>query len=123
MIIGTQNCNGLQLDKSKTDCLKTLVDKEHFDLLFLQETHVDTLKLGKSIENKLDGKMFWSFGASNSRGVGIYLSKLLEFHVHKFITDPFGRFLIVDATIEGNDFRIINIYAPNNPTERKKLLY
>ena len=119
MIIGTQNCKGLQLDRSKTDCLKILLDKEKIDILFLQETHVDTLKLGKHIENKLDGKMFWSFGASNARGVGIYLSKFLEFHVHKFITDPFGRFLIVDATIEGHDFRIINIYAPNYPSERK----
>ena len=119
MLIGTQNCRGLHLENDKVLNLKLMLDKEKIDILFLQETHVDNVKLAKSIENKLDGKLFWSLGSNNARGVGIYFNKHLDVHVHKFITDPFGRFLIIDANVEGDVIRLVNVYAPNDGTERK----
>ena len=120
MLIGTQNCRGLHFDMNdKINNLKLLIEKEKLDVLFLQETHVDTLKLGKCIENKLEGKIIWSFGTNNARGVGIFFNESLDVNIHKFITDPFGRFLIVDVTIESNDLRLINVYAPNDGLERK----
>ena len=120
MLIGTQNCRGLHFDiNNKINNLKLLIEKEKLDVLFLQETHVDTLKLGKCIENKLEGKIIWSFGTNNARGVGIFFNESLDVNIHKFITDPFGRFLIADVTIESNDLRLINVYAPNDGLERK----
>ena len=121
MLIGTQNCRGLQLDNynNRVDSLKLMLEKEKLDILFLQETHVDNLKLGRSLENKLDGKIFWSFGTNNARGVGVYFNKNLDVNVYKFITDPFGRFLVIDGIVEGNDLRFITVYAPNDGLERK----
>ena len=119
MWIATLNCKGLR-QQNKLDMLNTIIEKEHLDILFLQETHVDALKLGKSIENKIGGNMFWSFGTNNARGVSIYFNTSLDLNLHKFFTDPFGRFIIVDAKIREKEFRIINVYAPNNAAERKE---
>ena len=118
MWLATLNCKGLRI-QTKLDMLQTLIEKEHLDILFLQETHVDTLKFRKSIENKLRANIFWSFGTTHARGVGVYINKKLDFHLHKFDTDPFGRFIVIDAKIKDKEFRIINVYAPNNAAERK----
>ena len=119
MWIATQNCKGLHLS-NKSDLLKILIEKENPDILLLQETHVDSLKLGKLIEKKIGGKFFWSYGTNNARGVGVYIKSSLNFVFYKFITDPFGRFIVIDAKIHDNDFRIINVYAPNNAADRKQ---
>ena len=119
MWLATLNCKGLRL-QNKLDMLHALTEKEHPDILFLQETHVDTLKFGKTIERKIGAKIFWSFGTTHARGVGVYFNTKLDFHLHKFVSDPFGRFIVIDAKIEDKEFRIINVYAPNNAAERKE---
>ena len=119
MWVATLNCKGLHLS-NKSDLLKILIKKENPDILLLQETHVDSLKFGKLIEKKIGGKFFWSFGTNNARGVGVYIKTSLDFVFYKFITDPFGRFIVIDAKIQGREFRLINVYAPNNQADRKQ---
>ena len=119
MWLATLNCKGLRL-QNKLDMLHSLIERECLDILFLQETHVDNLKCGKSIERKIGANIFWSFGTTQARGVGVYFKTTLDFHLHKFVSDPFGRFIVIDAKIDDKEFRIINVYAPNNAAERKE---
>ena len=56
----TINCNGLRTSQ-KIDLLKTLIDREKVDIVFLQETHVDSLKLGNEISTSLGGEGYLVF--------------------------------------------------------------
>ena len=60
----------------KLESVRYYIEKFKLDILFLQETHVDNLQLGRTIENKLNGKIYWSF--SFKRGVGIFISNKLQ---------------------------------------------
>ena len=115
----TINCNGLRTSQ-KIDLLKTLIDREKVDIVFLQETHVDSLKLGNEISNSLGGRVIWSFSQPRGKGVGIFLSNSLSFTIHHFQFDPLGRFVVVDLEVDSTPFRLVNIYAPNIPSVRKE---
>ena len=95
---------------------------EGWDVLFIQETYCTSIKEARSWEQNFNGKSFWSFGSKHSRGVGIFLSAILNFELGNFDFDLDGRFLILDVIINDVNFRCINIYAPNNSVERKTFI-
>ena len=37
----------------------------------------------------------------------------LEFEVKSSVLDSKGRYILIDATVQGSDFLLVNIYAPN----------
>lgn len=112
------NCNGLK-SKDRVFYLRERLRQYKVDVCFLQETHVDNAFLGNSIEKILEGKIFWSFTNNSGKGVGIFISKDFPCEVQNFRFDTFGRYIYVDISFEGNEFRLVNIYAPNIPRERK----
>ena len=118
MKIGTLNIDGLKRT-NRLPAIEHYIDKFNIDILLLQETHVDTLKLGREIESILGGKMFWSFGLNDSRGVGIFFSSKCKIDIIRFHHDLEGRLLYIDFD-KGEQFRIINIYAPNDFRQRKQ---
>ncbi|MCG8032948.1 MAG: endonuclease/exonuclease/phosphatase family protein, partial [Candidatus Thiodiazotropha taylori] len=104
----------------KQDLIKEFVTKNKIDILLLQETYVDNVTLARSIEQKfnLNRRCIWNFGKSDSCGVAIFLinEKLV---VENFDTDIYGRLIRLDFSGEEiSNFRILNIYFPNNSTER-----
>ena len=117
--IATINCNGLRTGH-KINLLKTLIQREKVNIVFLQETHVHNLQLGNEIADTLEGKIIWSFSQPRGRGVGIYLSNTLCFNIHHFQFDPLGRFVVVDLEVDSTPLRLVNIYAPNIPSQRKE---
>ena len=122
MKIGTLNVNGLHSDQSrlKLTSLDALIQKHKIDILYLQETHIDNLDLGNRIADQLGGKIFWSFtGKPDSKGVGIFINKSCDANVVKFHHDVEGRLIYVDID-KGLNFRLLNIYAPNDPLSRKQ---
>ena len=68
------NCNGLR-EKAKRSRIFKLCDINSYDVVFLQETHINTLTESQRWESEWPGKCFWSHGTSQSRGVGILFSK------------------------------------------------
>ena len=71
MNVESLNCNGLG-HESKVCFINNTIINNCLDVLFLQETHIDTLKLATYLEEqKLVASGFWSFGSSSSRGVAI----------------------------------------------------
>ena len=122
MKIGTLNVNGLHSNQArlKITSLDALIQKHKIDILYLQETHIDSLDLGNRIADQLGGKIFWSFtGNTLSKGVGIFINKTFHSNIVKFHHDVEGRLIYVDID-KGLNFRLLNIYAPNDPISRKR---
>ena len=66
------NCRRLG-DLQKRDLLKQCLLYNKVDICFLQETHCYSLKCAKIFNRHFGGKLFWSFGTSRSKGVGIWV--------------------------------------------------
>ena len=86
--------------------------KRKGDIIFLQETYSS-----KDIENiwrtQWSGKMFFAHGSNHSCGVMTLLRKDLDFEDESCLCDPAGRFIILNATVQGVKYIFANIYAPN----------
>ena len=72
----------------------------------------------KWIDNFKD-KICYSHGKTNSCGVLIAIYGNLIICVKNKVNDNDGRVLIFEATIDGSDYLLINLYNPN--TEREQL--
>ena len=116
----TLNVNGL-LDFRCQFALKNFCLSNKVDVLFLQETHVSSVKVTKNLENYFDFyRCFWNFGTIHSRGTAIFISRSLNFDVLKYHRDLEGRFQFVDIDIDSVKYRLLNVYAPNVRYDRKE---
>lgn len=70
--IYTLNINGLK-SKNHQLYLKEFIKDNNFDILCLQETHIDKYWVAKSIETLLglEHRIIWSFGHGRCNGVTI----------------------------------------------------
>ena len=116
--IATLNINGMRTISTQCHLLE-ICNSYHFDILFIQETHVDNLSLGNSLKCKFNCEAFWSFGTNRSAGVATFIFPNCDINIDKFDTDLDGRFLSIDLKLDNIPFRLINIYAPNNDKDRK----
>ena len=115
------NINGL--NPAKANRFFQYLLTKHFDIIFIQETHIHSMKQVenmRSFSNHFD--MYWSFGTNFARGVATLVRKNLNSIVNNFHHDFFGRLLYIDISINNNSFRMINVYCPNNPRERKDFI-
>ena len=85
------------------------------DIIFLQESY--STKEVEDIWNTHNGKSFYSHGTNHSCGVMILIKDDLEFEVKSSILDIRGQYILIDATVQGSDFLLVNTYAPNNVQE------
>ena len=116
------NTKGLR-DKPKRNKIFTYA-KNHLSangILFMQETHS---RIGDELSwsTQFDGKMWFSHGDNNSRGVLIGISKDLEHVVEKECKNLRGRFIILKCVIQGTPFLLINIYNDNIEADQVKTL-
>lgn len=114
--IVTINCNGLRQRLRRQQLFQWAKDNG-VDVIFVQECYVTSIEDARQWEKEWGGKCFWSFGLFHSRGVGILLSK--EIKSSKFFYDHEGRLVTVDIEINGQSFRLVNVYSPNCVRERK----
>ena len=90
-------------------------------MLFLQETHsISNDENAWAVDFK--GQVFFSDGTFNSRGVLIAYLGSKSFVVKNKRNDDAGRILILDASIDGTDYILVNIYNANTETEQIKVL-
>ena len=78
----------------------------------LQETHLktrDTYKL------KVKGwkKIFHANGNQKKAGVAILISDKIDFQIKAVKRDKEGHYIMIKGSIQEEDIKIINIYAPN----------
>ena len=62
--------------------------------------------------------MFFAHGSNHSCGVLVLVRDSLEFEMKSIITDDNGRYILLNAEVQGSDYILGNIYAPNKIKEQ-----
>jgi exonuclease III len=88
----------------------------------LQETH-STKNDEKIWEQEWCGKIFFSHGESNSKGVAILFPTILsiDINIKETNSDKKGRILVVSCDIENNPFSLVNDYAPTKDNHKDQI--
>ena len=102
---------GLGKSIKRRSIFRWLHNQKH-QFAFLQETH-STKECAQFWEAEWGGKVFFSHGSSNSKGVMILVNPNLELKVEKCITDKNGRYILLDLIVDESHIILLNIYAPN----------
>ena len=114
--IGTLNCRG---GCNKIDLIIDTINKSKLDILCLQEMHfVGALEKDK-IERACEGHLYLNNGTTSSRGVATFIRDkegLIATGIMK--KDACGRYLNTMIKFEGEDWSVINAYAPNDSGQR-----
>ena len=88
------------------------LNKLQADIVLLQETHTST-----TAHHTLTTSHFpHTFSAcynSRQRGVAILIRNKIQFSCNDTITDPEGRFIIIQISLKNIEFCIANVYGPN----------
>ena len=64
------------------------------------------------------GNMYYSHGTNHCKGVLILVSDKLQFELKSASQDNDGRYVLIDALIQGSPFFLLNIYSPNKTSEQ-----
>ena len=116
------NVNGFR-NEWKRKIIFSRLEELSVDVVFLTETHITSQCEAKKMVGKFwKGRHFWSFGTNLSRGSGILLAKDLDYKFLKQTHAFDGRTVVVDIEMGNNKYRLINCYAPNDQTERKRYI-
>ena len=105
------NVRGIRF-ATKRKALLLWLNKQKADIVFLQETY-STKEVEPVWNTQWKGKMFYSHGTNHSCGVLVLVRDDLEFKLNSSRTDDKGRFILIDATVQGSEFLFVNVYSPN----------
>ena len=111
------NVNGIRNQK-KRDSIFSWLKENNADIVFLQETHCNSEHDNKQRSAEWGGQCIWSTCASASRGVAILVKPNIDVVLSNSEIDPYGRYIIVDCSVDESHTHLINIYAPNIPLDR-----
>ena len=93
------------------------------DLFLFQETHLVDFTEGKAWEKEWGGQCAWSPGSNRSAGVAVLVHPNSAAKLVDFKTDLEGRVVTALIDFHGQRFQIINVYGPNNHSEREIFFY
>lgn len=110
------NVRGIRsLEKRKA--LFIWLQKQNADIIFLQETY-STKDIENAWKSQWKGPIFFVHGSNRSCGVSILVEESLEFDLQRKIADESGRCIVLNATVQGSNYILGNIYAPNKVREQ-----
>ena len=113
------NINGNIKDSDARGRLLACVKLYNINIILLQETHVNSLNYKNKIDREFNCDSYWSFGASDSRGVAICVMKNFERDIIKFKRDFEGRVISVKVSFNLGVLNLVSAYSPNNISDRK----
>jgi len=118
------NARGLGEKKKRRTVLKWIKDNhsKRDGIVFLQETHTTELS-EQTWKRDWDGEVFFSHGTCGSRGVAILIPKSVHVTVSDTICDNSGRLLVLDCTIDDEDFILANVYAPTKDHQHDQITF
>lgn len=90
----------------------TYLKQKKTDIALIQESHLNDEESAK-LKRDWVGQIFYSTFSSRKRGVAILIKKNLDFKVHASFSHEGGRWVVLDANMEGQRITLANIYAPN----------
>ena len=98
-------------NKTKRQSIFSWLKTKGNAIIFLQECHSDPSS--EEIWCKEWGNKFlFMHSQTNSKGVAILFSHKITFDIINVKQDTDGRFLIVECNIFGENYTLVNIYAP-----------
>ena len=86
----------------------------------LQECH-STANSEKNWQQDWEGRIEFSHGSSNSRGVAILMTKNLQVDITSVLRDSSGRFLLLQCNYYTYPLTIVNIYAPTSDKRSQQI--
>ena len=87
--------------------------RNNADIVCLQETH-STIECEQEWTNQWGGgQIVFAHGSSNARGVMICIKNKLNIEIIEKVSDPEGRYILLDFKLESCRFTLICLYAPN----------
>lgn len=110
------NCRGLGT-LSKLKQVFNRIKQLQAKIAFLQETHMLASEVIK-VRRRWQGQVFFSSFSSQARGVITLIHKSVPLQILDVISDPGGRFLIIQGTLLNEKLTLVNIYGPNNDDHR-----
>jgi exonuclease III len=98
------------------------VTREEDDVIFLSDMRLNSVKqvsAGNDIKKRFAFRGYDMFinSTTNSRGVGIFISKKLPYEVHRECSDVQCNFIILDISIHGKRLTLGSVYGPNHDYE------
>ena len=107
----TLNVNGLNAP-TKRQRLAEWIQKQDPYVYCLQETHLETRDT-YSLKVKGRKKIFHANRDQKKAGVAILIPNKIDFKTKAVKRDKEGHYIMIKGSIQEEDIRIINIYAPN----------
>ena len=103
--------------------LKQYMTEQRVDILYLQETHFtpDILQELQLQFTELD--MQTAYDSNLSKGCTVLINTNLEYDIINCISDPNGRYILLNITLDLITYTLSNIYANNNLKEQKNLFH
>ena len=90
--------------------------------MLIQETHCENEQSQNDWKTDWKGKSFWSHGTNLSKGVAFLIHEQATFKVVDYEVFVTGRLISLKVEINDQKLQILNIYAPNNSSERKRFI-
>ena len=97
----------------KRKALFCWLDERKYDIVFLQETY-STNDIESVWRTQWQDKLYFSHGSNHSYGVMILVRDDLDFKLNLVRSDDNGRYILMEAEIQGSLFLFVNIYTPNS---------
>ena len=106
----------------KRRCVFQWLRQFHKGIILLQETHT-TEALEKQWLKDWCGPIKFSHGTCCSRGVAILFPKEFDVTILNCVIDDNGRFILLDIIVEGQNFTVVNLYAPTKDKEEEQIRF
>ena len=106
------NVRGMSDNIKRREIFKFLHHKP-FDCILLQETH-STIEIENIWQSEWGGRIWYSHGSSNARGVAVLFSRNLNYVVENVSRDLEGRSLFLNVRIKDKLYTIGNFNGLNS---------
>ena len=117
------NVKGLQQRGKRLKIFNYIGEKlKNNGIFFFQEAH-STPSLEDKWTSEWGGRLIFSHGESNARGVVIGFTKDFDFNIENIYRDNNGRTLIIEMSKDGELFLLINFYNANSECDQMKALH
>ena len=119
VLVLSVNVNGLRNIKKWQNSFNWFT-RHKLNIALVQETHCENEETKTDWIKDWKGDSLWSYGTNLSKGVAFLFNEHARLKIisHKIYEE--GRMLSLKTEINELKLQILNIYAPNIPTDRKR---
>jgi len=115
------NVRGLNREAKRRSVFQ-FIRRNNVDICYLQETY-SAIHCEQVWKNQWGGDIYFAHGTNHSRGCMILIKSGLDFTVKKANVDDSGRYIMLDATIQGQSVYCLNVYAPCIESEQLRFYH